>query len=317
MRALYPPIDPFRTFYLPVSSVHTLYVEQVGNESGLPIVFLHGGPGGGLEPKHRQYFDPRKWHITLFDQRGAGRSIPKAHLIENTTWDLVEDLEKLRRHLGFDSWYLFGGSWGSTLALAYAESYPKRVAGLILRGIFLARQKDIDWLYQHGASEIHPDAWESFLSPIPHEERDNLVNAYHKRLMDRDENVVKNAASSWCTWEGSTCQFFTGAEIEPAFFDITENLAPFAKIECHYVKNQCFFETDGWLLKNINRIHHIPGIIIQGRFDIPCPTRGAFDLHQAWPKSDLRIVPNGGHSAKTPSMTNALITATDEMAKTK
>lgn len=312
MRTLYPPIEPFATFMLPVSSLHTLYVEQVGNPAGIPIVFLHGGPGGNIEPYCRQFFDPKKFHIILFDQRGAGKSLPSGCLDDNTTWRLVEDIEKIREHLKVKTWHVFGGSWGSTLALSYAISHPDRVRSLLLRGIFLLRQKEIDWFYQHGASEVFPDLWEKYLEPIPQEERGNLVAAYAKRLFSKDAKIAQEAARAWSVWEGSTSLLLPNPDFISGF--ATDKFsAVFAAIECHYFTNKGFFQKDGWLLDQIHKIKDIPGLIVQGRYDIVCPAQSAWELHKSWPKSELVLVPDAGHSVKEPGIIHALVEATDRI----
>lgn len=310
MRSLYPEIEPFHTFELPVSSLYTIYVEESGNPEGKPIVFVHGGPGGGTEPKQRRYFDPQKWRIILFDQRGCGKSKPFSCLEENTTWDLVADMEKIREKLQIKNWHVFGGSWGSTLALAYAEKHPETVLGLILRGIFLVRRSEINWFYQFGASEIYPDAWDDFLKPIPESERDNLLEAYHKRLTSSDIKIQQEAAEAWSTWEGRTSKLIPSTDFVSHYAD-SRFANAFARIENHYFRNRGFFEEDGWLLKNVSRIAHIPAVIVQGRYDMPCPVRSAYDLSKAWPKAELQIITDAGHSAGEPGITEALLNATD------
>ncbi|MES2504927.1 MAG: prolyl aminopeptidase [Myxococcota bacterium] len=310
MRDMYPEIEPFDTFELPVSDIHTLYVEQSGNPNGKPIVFVHGGPGGGTEPKQRRYFDPKKWRIILFDQRGCGKSKPFSCLEQNTTWDLVADMEKIREKLQIKQWHVLGGSWGSTLALAYAETHPEKVLGLILRGIFLVRRSEINWFYQFGASELYPDAWEDFLAPIPAAERGNLVEAYHRRLTHSDEKVVLEAAKAWSTWEGRTSKLIPDLKFI-SHYESPDFAHAFARIECHYFKNEGFFEEDGWLLKNASKIAHIPTVIVQGRYDMPCPVRSAYDLSKVLPLAQLQIIQDAGHSAGEPGITEALLDATD------
>jgi proline iminopeptidase len=310
MRSLYPEIEPFHTFDLPVSKLHTIYVEESGNPNGKPIIFVHGGPGGGTEPKQRRYFNPQKWRIILFDQRGCGKSTPFSCLEENTTWDLVADMEKIREHLKIEKWHVFGGSWGSTLALAYAEKHPETVLGLILRGIFLVRRSEINWFYQFGASEIYPDAWEDFLKPIPESERDNLLEAYHKRLTSPDIKIQQEAAEAWSTWEGRTSKLIPSTDFI-SHYSGARFANAFARIENHYFINRGFFEEDGWLLKNVSRIAHIPAVIVQGRYDMPCPVRSAYDLAKAWPKAELQIIADAGHSAGEPGIMEALLNATD------
>lgn len=314
MRALYPAIAPYHSGFLPVSTIHTMYYEEVGNPQGKPVIFLHGGPGGGVEPLYRQYFDPARWRIVLFDQRGAGRSTPHAELRENTTWDLVEDIETLRRHLGLDAWAVFGGSWGSTLALAYSETYPERCTGLVLRGIFLLRRKELQWYYQEGASFVFPDAWEDYCRPIPIAERGNMIAAYYARLTSPDPHVRLQAARAWSIWEGSTSKLFPSPDLIQRFGQDTFAEA-FARIECHYFLHRGFFETDDHLLQNVHRIRHLPAWIIQGRYDVVCPMVSAWDLHRAWPEATLQIIPDAGHSATETGIQSALLEATDALAK--
>lgn len=310
----YPEIKPYKTEFLKVSDIHTLYVEQCGNPKGKPILFLHGGPGGGISEDHRRFFNPDYYRIVLFDQRGAGQSTPAAELNENSTWDLVDDIEKIRKHLDISNWIVFGGSWGSTLALAYAETHPNKVKGLILRGIFLCRPSEIKWFYQEGASHIFPDLWESYRNHIPENERNDFVKAYYKRLTNPDEKVRLEAAKIWGKWEGATSRLIVDPAAADDFEDPTFALQ-FARIECHYFINNAFFKTDNWLIENINKIRHIPCVIIQGRYDVVCPTRSAWDLHQSWPESRLEIIPDAGHSAFEKGIKSALIKATIEFEK--
>jgi proline iminopeptidase len=316
MRPLYPPLQPYRQGTLRVSDLHQLYFEECGNPAGKPVVFLHGGPGGGIVEVYRQYFDPQRWRIVLFDQRGCGRSLPHAELAENTTWHLVADIETLRQHLGIDRWVVFGGSWGSTLALAYAQTHPDRCLGLILRGIFMLRHQEIQWFYQSGCSEIFPDAWEQYLQPIPVAERGDLVAAYSRRLLSPDRSVQLAAARAWSVWEGSTSKLIPDAVAIGAFGEDDFALA-FARIECHYFMNRGFFEADDQLLRNVDRIRHIPAVIVQGRYDVVCPMVSAWELHRAWPEADLVIVPDAGHSMTEPGIRSALIMATDCFARLK
>lgn len=313
MRQLYPPIEPYRRSTLPVSSLHTLYYEEAGTPDGKPVVFLHGGPGGGIVPLYRQFFDPEKWRIILFDQRGCGQSTPHAELEGNTTWDLVDDIEKLRSHLNIPSWTVFGGSWGSTLALAYAQTHPDCCDGLILRGIFMLRPKEIDWFYQSGASYLFPDAWEGYIAPIPPEERNDIVTAYYKRLTSSDAQVRQAAARAWSIWEASTSKLIPDADLVERFGEGTFADA-FARIECHYFTNGGFFAQEDQLLNNVDRIRDIPAVIVQGRYDVVCPITSAWDLHRAWPEADLIVVAEAGHSATEPGITSALIEATDRFA---
>jgi proline iminopeptidase len=310
MRELYPSIDPYSTGTLAVSDLHTLYFEQVGNPDGKPILFLHGGPGGGCDPFHRRYFDPQKWRVVLFDQRGCGRSTPYAELKDNTTWDLVSDIEKLRSHLEIERWAIFGGSWGSTLALAYSQTHADRCVALILRGIFMMRPKELRWFYQEGASYLFPDAWEDYLKPIPLEERHDLIAAYYRRLTSPDPAIRQVAAVAWSVWEGRTSKLSPDPFLEQRFGQ--GNFADaFARIECHYCVNNGFFQQEDQLLQNVDRIRHIPTVIVQGRYDVVCPPVSAWELHKAWPESDLVLVPDAGHSATEPGIRSALLGATD------
>ncbi len=310
MRDLYPAIEPYDQGTLAVSPVHTLYYEQSGNPEGTPVVFLHGGPGGGTVPDYRRFFDPAAYRIVLFDQRGSGKSTPHANLEENTTWHLVADIERIREHLGIDSWVVFGGSWGSTLALAYAQTHPARARALVLRGIFLCRPKEIRWFYQEGASAVYPDAWEHYVKVIPEAERADLLGAFHRRLTSEDEAVRLEAARAWSIWEGSTSKLYPDENLIAHFGDPQFALA-FARIECHYFMNNAFFETDNYLIENVGKIRHIPAVIVQGRYDVVCPLMSAWELHQAWPEADLRIIPDAGHSALEPGTRSALVEATD------
>ncbi len=310
MRTLYPPIEPYETGRLPVSDVHTLYYEQCGNPEGLPVVFLHGGPGGGIITDYRRYFDPAAYRVVLFDQRGAGNSTPHASLEENTTWHLVSDIERLREHLGVEKWVVFGGSWGSTLSLAYAQTHPARVLALVLRGIFLCRKKEIDWFYQEGASAIFPDVWEEYVEVIPEAERGRMVAAYHRRLTGDDEAERLRAARAWSVWEGSTSKLFVDPDLVRKTGEEEFALA-FARIECHYFMNNAFFDTDNYLIENVDKIRHIPAVIVQGRYDVVCPMMSAWELHRAWPEADLRVIPDAGHSAAEPGIVSALVEATD------
>jgi proline iminopeptidase len=310
LRELYPEIEPYRTGSLRVSDVHELYVEESGNPAGKPVVFVHGGPGGGTGSKHRRFFDPAAYRIVLFDQRGCGRSTPSASLIDNTTWHLVDDLERLRESLGIERWQVFGGSWGSTLALAYAQTHPDRVTELVLRGIFLVRRREIRWFYQEGADAIFPDAWEDYLAPIPVEERGDLLQAYHRRLTSEDPVVRQVAATAWSRWEGSTSCLRPDPEVVEHLTDEAVSLA-LARIECHYFVHDGFFEQDGQLLHNVGRIRHLPTVLVQGRYDVVCPMASAWALHRAFPEADLRIVPDAGHSASEPGIVHELIEATD------
>jgi proline iminopeptidase len=314
MRDLYPEIDAYQHDMLPVSPVHTIYYEQSGNPEGTPVVFLHGGPGGGTQPDYRRFFDPAAYRIVLFDQRGSGRSTPHASLEENTTWHLVDDIEKLRRHLGVESWVVFGGSWGSTLALAYAETHPARVRSMTLRGIFLCRPQEIRWFYQEGASWLFPDVWDEYLNVIPAEERGDMLSAYHRRLTSDDEATRIEAARAWSVWEGSTSKLYPDQGLIDHFGDPRFAIA-FARIECHYFMNNAFFPTDNYLIENVGKIRHIPAVIVQGRYDVVCPMRSAWELHRAWPEAELRVTPDAGHSALEPGNRAALVEATDKFRK--
>jgi proline iminopeptidase len=313
MRTLYPPVEPFRTGFLPVSELHTIYYEEVGNPEGRPVVFLHGGPGGGLDPDYRRYFDPKRWRVVLFDQRGCGKSTPHAELRENTTWDLVADIERLRAKLGIEKWVVFGGSWGSTLALAYAETHPDRCLGLILRGIFTLRRKELLWFYQEGASWLFPDAWEGYLEPIPEVERGDLMSAYHRRLTSDDPDVRMRAARAWSVWEGSTSKLRPDPNLIERFGGDRFALA-FARIECHYFVHGAFLRTDTQLLDDVPRIAPLPGVIVQGRYDVVCPAASAWDLHRRWPGSVVRMIGDAGHSMTEPGIIDALVEATDDFA---
>jgi proline iminopeptidase len=311
---LYPEIEPYASGKLNVSSVHTLHYDEVGNPNGKPVIFVHGGPGGGCGPQDRRFFDPRKYRVILLDQRGSGKSEPAASLDDNTTWHLVDDMEKLRAHLKIDQWLVFGGSWGSTLALTYAIKHPTRVTELVLRGIFLIRKKEIDWYYQEGASTIFPDVWESYRDHIPLEERSDFVSAYYKRLTDTDPAVRLAAATPWTNWEMATSRIYTAPEVLKAL--VTDDFAlKFARIECHYFMNKGFYKEDGWILKQIDAIRHIPTVIVQGRYDVVCPPVSAWDLHRAWPEAKLIISPDAGHASREPSNARALVSALEVFAQ--
>ena len=314
MRAVYPPIEPYDAGRLAVSPLHTLYYEQAGNPRGKPVVFIHGGPGGGCDAWHRQFFDPSRYRIILFDQRGCGRSTPHAELRENTTWDLVADMEKVRAHLGIGRWQVFGGSWGSTLALAYAETHPDQVTELVLRGIFLIRRAELEWFYQEGASWIYPDAWQPYLDAIPQVERADLMGAYYRRLTSPDKQVQLAAAKAWSTWEGATSRLYTDPAMLHHYAEDDFALA-FARIEAHYFVNGAWFETDDQLLRDVHKIRHIPCVIVQGRYDVVCPLRSAWELKQAWPEAQLHIIADAGHSALESGIADQLIAATDAFAR--
>ncbi len=309
---LYPPIEPYASQRMLVDG-HDIYIEECGNPQGKPAVFLHGGPGAGCDPVHRRFFDPDLYRIILFDQRGAGRSRPHAELANNSTWHLVWDLERIRERLGIASWLVFGGSWGSTLALAYAETHPERISSLIVRGIFLCRPEEIYWFYQEGANWVFPEWWQDFLAPIPPEERQDLLQAYHRRLTGDNEIARLAAAKAWSLWEGRTATLLENPHLQHHFAGAHFALA-LARIECHYFVNQAFLEPRQ-LLRDAHLLHSIPGIIIQGRYDLICPLRSAWELHQAWPGSELIVVPDAGHSAFEPGISAALVTATDRFAR--
>ncbi|MCO5577353.1 hypothetical protein L7F22_031182 [Adiantum nelumboides] len=320
-RELHPPIEPYSTGELKVSEIHTLYWEQSGNPEGYPVLFLHGGPGGGTSSSNRRFFDPSFYRIVLLDQRGAGKSTPHACLEENTTWHLVEDIEKLRKHLNIEEWLIFGGSWGSTLSLAYTQLHPEHVTGIILRGIFLIRKKEIDWFYEGGAAALFPDvvecingsesimllidlAWEDYRDFIPEEERGDFVAAYSKRLKSNDPTIELRASKAWTNWEMATSFLFPNEESLKRGKDDNFSLN-------HYFINKGFFQTDSYLLDNVDKIRHIPAVIIQGRYDVVCPMMSAWDLHKAWPEAKLQVVPNAGHSANEPGITAELVAATE------
>lgn len=310
MRSLYSEIEPFHSGFLPVDSRHTLYFEQCGNPSGKPVLIVHGGPGSGCNPKMRQFHDPAAYHIILFDQRGSGKSTPHADLIDNTTWDLVADIEQLRENLGIERWQVFGGSWGSTLALAYAQTHASRVTQLVLRGIFMLRRWELEWFYQGGAHRLFPDAWQPYRDLIPEAERGDMILAYHKRLTSSDESVQLAAAKAWSMWEGTTSLLAPDADFLTAHEDPHFALS-FARIENHYFINKGFFEADDQLLRDVHKIRHIPGVIVHGRYDVVCPVQNAWDLHQAWPEAKLVISPTSGHSAFEAENASALVEATD------
>lgn len=310
---LYPPIEPHTTGMLPVGDGHVLHYEECGNPRGKPAVFLHGGPGGGIFPIGRQLFDPSRYRIIQFDQRGCGKSTPRGSVEHNTTWDLVEDLEKLRKHLGIARWLVAGNSWGSTLTLAYSETYPEAVSEIIVFGIFLCRKKEIDWFYQKGASFVFPDAFEDYVRPIPPEERDDLVAAFHRRFNSADAQVRLEAARAWALWEGTLVKLIPDPEVIKRFND-AEFALTFARIENHYFMNRSFFESDDQLLRGIDRIRHIPGLIVHGRYDMVCPADTAWDLHKAWPEAEFWMIPDAGHATAEPSKARVIVSATDRFA---
>jgi proline iminopeptidase len=311
MRELYPPIEPLVNHSLPVGDGHVLHVEECGRLDGIPVLFLHGGPGAGCTPMHRRFFDPDRFRVVLPDQRGAGRSTPHAGLEANTTAHLVADLERLREHLGIRRWLVFGGSWGATLALAYAQAHPDRVSGLVLRGVFLCRREDIEWFYQAGASRVFPDAWQAFLDPIPADERHDLVAAYHARLNGADEFAQYHAAEAWSTWEGR-CATLRQEEAVVAYFANPHNARAIARIENHYFVHDAFLDTP--LLEGMERLAGIPGHVVHGRYDMVCPVDQAHALQAAWPAAELEIIADAGHAASEPGIVDALVRATDRFA---
>ncbi|MGF1591441.1 MAG: prolyl aminopeptidase [Pleurocapsa sp.] len=313
MRDLYPPIEPYHQGKLKVSQLHTIHYEESGNPQGKPVVFLHGGPGGGISPLYRQYFDPQQWRIVIFDQRGCGQSTPYAELKENTTWDLVSDIEKLRQHLNIAKWVVFGGSWGSTLALAYSQTHPDSCQGLILRGIFMLRPSEIRWFYQEGANYIYPDAWQEYLKPIPLAERGDLLTAFYQRLTSENRQIRLEAARAWSVWEASTSKLIPSVASQQRF-GLAEFAEAFARIECHYFVNKGFFERENQLIENIDRIRHLPAVIVQGRYDVVCPMITAWELHQAWQSAEFIVIADAGHSISEPGIKDALIEASDRFA---
>ena len=312
----YPPIKPYNSGWLRVSPVHEIYYEESGNPKGKPVVFLHGGPGGGTDAKMRRFFNPQRYRIVLFDQRGCGKSRPAASLVDNTTWHLVSDIEAVREHLKIDKWLVFGGSWGSTLALAYAQKHPQRCTELVLRGIFLLRRWELEWFYQDpdGAGALFPDLWEHYIAPLSAEERKDCMRAYYRRLTSDDRKTLLEAARSWSIWEGALSYIKMNQDAVRKYGD-PEFAASFARIECHYFVNGGWLERENQLLEDVTKIRHIPATIIQGRFDIVCPMRTAWALHKAWPEADFRIVPDAGHSAFEPGTTRELIKACDRYSK--
>ena len=313
---LYPAIRPYRKAYLRVSPLHELYYEESGNPRGKPVLFLHGGPGAATNPAMRRFFDPKRYRIVLFDQRGCGASRPHAELRDNSTWDLVADIELLRAHLGIERWMLFGGSWGSTLALAYAQRHPQYVSELVLRGIFLLRRSELEWFYQNpqGAASLFPDLWEHYVAPIPLEERGDMMRAYYRRLTSDNPKTRATAARAWSMWEGATSYLRANSSYLSKFED-PEYAAAFARIEAHYFVNRGFMDSDDQLLRDAHRLRDIRGVIVQGRYDIVCPMRSAWDLHRAWPQAQLRIVADAGHSAMETGITRELVGATDRLAR--
>jgi proline iminopeptidase len=309
--SFYPENEPYRTGRLKVSELHEIYFEECGSPKGRPVIMVHGGPGAGSNPTMRRLHDPAAYRIVLFDQRGCGRSTPYAELRENTTWDLVEDMEKLRVHLGVEKWQVAGGSWGSTLGLAYAEAHPDKVSELILRGIFLLRRSELQWFYQEGCSWIYPDLWQDYIAPIPSEERADMIRAYYRRLTGEDGKEQIRCARAWSQWEGGTLSLLPDASRMAKFGEEAYAVA-FARIECHYFINRGFFATDDQLLRKARVLAAIPGIIVHGRYDVVTPVKNAFDLHREWPEASLRIVVDAGHATTEPGIVHELVTATDK-----
>jgi proline iminopeptidase len=312
--SLFPEIGPYRTGRLKVSPLHELYFEECGNPAGKPAVLLHGGPGGGSSAVMRRYHDPSHYRIVLFDQRGCGRSTPHASIDENTTWHLVDDIEQLREHLNIKRWQVFGGSWGSTLALAYAETHPERATELVLRGIFTLRRSELEWFYQEGCSWIFPEAFEDYLRPIPPAERGDLIAAYYLRLTDPDPDVQLKAARAWSAWEGKTLSLLPDPERVRRFSEEAYALA-FARIECHYFIHGGFFDADDQLIRAADRLKRILGVIVHGRYDVVTPAKIAVDLARAWPEADLRIVADAGHAMTEAGIVHELVSATNRFAR--
>jgi proline iminopeptidase len=313
-RGLYPPVAPFNSGFLQVSDIHELYFEECGNPAGKPVVFLHGGPGAGSNAAVRRFFDPARYRIVIFDQRGSGRSRPHASLEDNTTWHLVADIEELRQHLKINCWQVFGGSWGSTLALAYAQTHPEVVTELVLRGIFMLRPQELQWFYQEGASRLFPDYWLDYVAPVPVDERDDYIAAHYRRLTGDDQAAMAASARAWSVWEGVTSNLLV-SEAAVGRFQSDEFALALARIEAHYFVNHGFLKSPNQLLENIDRIRSIPAVIVQGRYDVVCPAETAWELHQAWPEADFRMVPDSGHSAFEPGIVHELVEATDRFAK--
>jgi len=306
----YPPIEPYASGRIKVSPVHEIHWEECGNPHGKPAILIHGGPGGGSNDFMRRLHDPSVYRIVLFDQRGCGRSTPHASLVDNTTWHLVADMERIREERGIERWQVVGGSWGSTLGLAYAQTHPERVSEIVLRGIFTLRREELSWFYQAGCHQIFPDAWEGFLAPIPPDERHDMIAAYHRRLTSADRAVQIEAARAWSIWEGTTISLLPDpARI--ARFGQDDYAVAFARIECHYFMNAGFFERDDQLIADVGRIRRIPGVIVQGRYDVVTPMRTAWDLHAAWPEADFRLVADAGHAVTEPGITREIVAATD------
>ena len=315
MLKLYPPLETRQSGFLRVSDLHEIYWEESGNPNGLPVIGLHGGPGGGSSPEMRRFFDPRVYRIILIDQRGCGKSTPHSELRENTTWTLIEDIETVREHLGIEKWVVFGGSWGSTLSLAYAVTHSERVHALILRGIFLISKAEIQWFYQEGASRLFPDAYDRYVAPIPEDERSDLLTAFYKRLTGDDYAARIEAAKAWACWEGETITI-QGPISRPKRFEEDDFADAFARIECHYFYNEGFLPKDEWLIEQVaEKLQDVPGVIVHGRYDVVTPLSTAWALKKAWPIADLSIVPGAGHSSLEPGIVDKLIRATREFGR--
>jgi proline iminopeptidase len=308
---LYPPSEPYDQRMLDVGNGHRVYVEQCGNPGGVPVVVLHGGPGGGSSPSMRRYFDPEHYRVILFDQRGCGRSRPHASVMNNTTWHLVDDIEAIRRALGIDAWIVFGGSWGATLALIYAEAHPARVRNLVLRGVFLMTQSELNWFYGGGAGKFWPEVWSRFVNLVPEDERDNLIEAYNRRLFSGDVALETRFARAWSSWENALASIHSTGSGGEAPGDYAR---AFARIENHYFTNAGFLESDGQILADVGRIKHIPGTIVQGRYDMICPPDNAYKLSQAWPLGELKIIRNAGHALSEPGISAELVRTMDRIA---
>ena len=312
LRTLYPEIEPYASGHLEVGDGHSIYWERVGTPGAKPAVFLHGGPGGGFSPNHRRQFDPALYDVILFDQRGCGKSVPNADLNANTTWHLVADIERLREMAGVEKWLVFGGSWGSTLALAYAQTHPAHVSELVVRGIYTLTKAELDWYYQFGVSEMFPDKWERFLAPIPPEERHEMMHAYHRRLTHEDKSVRLAAAKAWSLWEGETITLLPEPSTSDKFGE-DEFAHAFARIENHFFVNAGWME-DGQLLRDAHKLTGIPGVIVHGRYDMPCPAKYAWELHKGWPEAEFFIIEGAGHAYSEPGILDRLIYATDKFA---
>ncbi len=310
-RGLFADNEPFASGWLPADGAHEIYYEECGRPDGKPCVILHGGPGGAINPTMRRFFDPAKWRMALFDQRGCGKSRPNASLDDNTTWSLIADIERLREHLGVETWCVFGGSWGSTLALAYAITHPERIESLVLRGIFLLTPRELAWFYQDGASMLFPDAWARFCAPIPQAERGDMIGAYHKRLTHPERRVQAEAAAAWSQWEGDTISI-RGPEARPSKFNEIDFAIAFARIECHFFANLGFFPEPDWILANAAKLKSVPGWIVQGRFDVVTPMEAAWKLKSAWPGARFEVVWDAGHASTEPGIVDALVRATDQ-----